>query len=631
MASFLDKVKLNTAVTKFNKFDLSCDHITTTDWMHLSPVYNKEMIPKEKLSINVEAMARLAPMSVPTFGRGNINLRAFFVPYRTIFPAWNDFITDVSHTPFNSTTSSGSLVSSVPTVTNYALRTLFVGDQGENPLYGYCTFVDNPNSEVYDYRFQDDTDNYYYLKLTPKGRRVIKILESLGYKIQWRVFAQGTEPTFSALPILAFAKVYCDWYWPQQYSESLSEIQTFFKQDSTTTFNLTSYNLKKIFDIVDLVCYDSDYFTSAWDNPVAPNSGGYSDVQVPDITNGQTSSTSSISVVKTSPTAGTINGTPWISRDATTNVAQPGAITQYAVDALKAVTDYMKRHQIAGAKALDRFFSRFGVALPAEKLNRCVYIGSKLVPLQIGDVTSTSDTTGLQQTNDPFGYDRLGSFAGRGVGYGQGNFDFETDEYGMIIVCSSVIPSVGYYQGIDRNIMHINKLDFYTPEFDQLGTQAIAATELVVPTDGAYQEDVLLQNAIFGYAPRYAEYKIAKDKVTGDFRYPSMNESLMTNNGWHFMRQFPESEKDALDLDQYGTASWITHSKEFVQGKDANQFNRIFQSYSVDEQLADHLAVIYHFDVGVVAPMHKLWDTYEFDESNRGKEVTMDVNGVKMN
>lgn len=626
MASFFDKVKIKTATEEFNKFDLSCDHITTTDWMHLSPIYNKEMVPKEKLSINVEAMTRLAPMSVPTFGRGNINIRAFFVPYRTIFPGWNDFISDVSHMPHNQASGTAFILTTVPRVSNTNIRRLFVNDDGSDAAYGLATSTSTVPSS-YDFVLQmNSTSTVYYITLTAKGRRIMKIIESLGYKIIWH----QTDNYYSALPILAYAKVYCDWYWPQAYPEATSGIENLFKQDSSSTFDLSSNHLWSIFTLADLVSYDSDYFTAAWDNPVGPNNGGSSSFSLVDVTN-QNNSGAYIAAVTnntSSSTAGLNNNTPVLINNGTSNKHDVVNVTQYALDALKSLTDYMKRHQLAGAKALDRFFARFGTVLPAEKLNRSVYIGSKLVPLQFGDVTSQTDTTGINATNDPYGYDRLGAFAGRGLGYGQGNFDFETDEYGMLIICSSCVPSVGYYQGFDRTILHMNKTDFWTPEFDQLGTQAIATGELNVPKDGQLQQSVNLVQNIFGYTPRYAEYKIGRDKVTGDYRYDTMNKSLMTNNGWHFMREFPEFLSDTSNTSIY-QQGWLTHSSQFVQGTDAQQYNRIFQSYAIDENKADHFSVIYHFDVGMNAPMKSLWDTYDFD--SKGKEVTEDVNGVKMN
>ena len=101
MASFLDKIKVNTAIDNRNKLDLGCDHITTANFMQYNVAWFKELVPNEKISVSMETFTRLNPMPVPTFGRAKINNRAFFVPFRTIFPAWNDFITDVRHTYAN--------------------------------------------------------------------------------------------------------------------------------------------------------------------------------------------------------------------------------------------------------------------------------------------------------------------------------------------------------------------------------------------------------------------------------------------------------------------------------------------------------------------------------------------------
>ena len=101
MASFLDKIKVDTAVENRNKLDLGCDHITSANFMQYNVAWCKELVPKEKISVSMETFTRLNPMPVPTFGRAKINNRAFFVPFRTIFPAWNDFITDSRHSYAN--------------------------------------------------------------------------------------------------------------------------------------------------------------------------------------------------------------------------------------------------------------------------------------------------------------------------------------------------------------------------------------------------------------------------------------------------------------------------------------------------------------------------------------------------
>lgn len=125
MANFLDKTQVNTAITDNTKLDLGHQLITTADFMQLQPVFTKEMVPGEKLDVNVETFARLNPLPVPTFGRSSMRLRSFFVPYRTVFRGWNDFITDSVHVP-SAVSSVSAIISQVPQFTNENLVDAFI-------------------------------------------------------------------------------------------------------------------------------------------------------------------------------------------------------------------------------------------------------------------------------------------------------------------------------------------------------------------------------------------------------------------------------------------------------------------------------------------------------------------------
>lgn len=590
MANFLDKFKINTAIKDHVKLDLSSDHITTSNFMQYDIAFAKEMVPKEKISINMETFARLSPMPVPTFGRARINNRAFFVPFRTIFPAWNDFITDIQHS--NASGTSG-VVNSVPQISVHTIWNFMRNNAEDYQIMQEFQDGDyNPQTEPMD--FVDESGNGY--RLLSNGRWFVKLLNSLGYQI-----APYTRPTginYSALPLLATAKVYYDWYYPSAYADDLlaKQLNSFFRKDNYVgVWVLSESDIEQLFlSIEKFVNYDSDYFTSAWQNANSPNDGSYSSMSFGDINRNTPGNEIDYFEIKT-----TEQGTPMVS-------SQEGgtAFTQYALNALRSMTDYMKRHQLVGARALDRYLSRFGVQLSAEKLNRSVYIGTKSQDIQFGDVMSTADTEGSQ----------LGNYAGKGIGYGQGNFDFETDEYGMIIIVSTIQPKAGYYQGVDRMVMHTGKLDFWTPEFDNLGTQAISKSELFIPTNmtNTNLNLALLQSGIFGFTPRYAEYKIGKDRLTGDYRYNSINTG---ENSWHTLREV-----------NFNSVDDIVINSNFVRGKDADQYSRIF--YNTDASV-DKFRIIHHFDIASYSPMKALFDTYEFED--KGKEVIMNANGVKMN
>ena len=173
MASFLDKFKVKTAIEKNTTLDLSCQHLTTSNWMEYSPVYTKEMVPGEKLSVGVETFARLAPMPVPTMGRALIHNRAFFVPYRTVFKGWNDFITDTMHV---SSDENGpqNIPSTVPYFTNYDLVKLFINS--ENKLTKQAGTKSSTDFTLSIHSYDQDGLNsmggYLDLAFTNLGRRL---------------------------------------------------------------------------------------------------------------------------------------------------------------------------------------------------------------------------------------------------------------------------------------------------------------------------------------------------------------------------------------------------------------------------------------------------------------------------
>lgn len=671
MASYLDKFKVKVGIDDNTKLDLSCQHITTADFMQLAPVYCKEMVPGETLRVNQETFTRLAPMPVPTFGRANVHNRGFFVPYRTVWKGWNDFITDTRHvgsqySPGGAINSTAGIFSQVPYFTMgnliYALvmRNDSTGDMfvqprnngvgsGQRFVGSLRSAVSDTNIPVADVNnivgpnvasdlwiasypaggvFPSGTDynaltDILGVKWNAKGRQIMKILNSLGYQVTGDYSMQSVK--MSALPLLAYLKVYLDWYYPAAYygDATYTVLDSILNYDPAgSDYEIGYLQLFAILNLLSFVNYDSDYFVSAFDNPEGPNTDAASTVTLYDPSNGSGNSATSNAAISNAnrrivsfpnPSNNMVApNTPLITGLLGDSDTARGlsTISQYALNALKSLTDYMKRHQLVGARAMDRYLARFGKSLSAEKLNRSLYLNHMSFGLQIGDIMSQSDTAGAQ----------LGDYAGKGLGFGQANYEHSTDEYGMFIITSSIVPTVGYYQGIDRTILHLGKLDFWTPEFDQLGNQAISKAELFINTKNpTIMSGLDSWNGIFGYTPRYAEYKVGRDRLTGDFRVNTLTAAGDTSNSWHLMREF--------DASSFGyNSNNVKHSKEFVEGEDQSQYNRIF--YNTDNS-ADHFVVIHNFSVMSMSPMCSLYDTYEFD--SKGKSVTADVNGVKVN
>jgi len=327
------------------------------------------------------------------------------------------------------------ILQTCPTVDMANLCRAFTSSIGDDPAgAGMLYQVSGAEGDV---QVVDGTDGIYY-NYTVRGRQCVKLLEQMGYKLDYSV--KEGEVVLSAMPLLALAKIYCDWMFPQQYSNisAYDKLLAMCNLDiNLGAITLTSDNVRLILDVCSYVQYDSDYFVSAWDTPNQPSPGNHSDFKLVNIdsvgqvmtgvqagsvfnlensgyvsnNSGSVTSDNRIGGVNAPFISPYVNSVNPISQASTVSVSP---ISEYLLHSLHALTDYMKRHQLAGSRAFDRYLARFGKALPAEKMNRSVYLGAGVQNIQIGDIMSTADTDGAQ----------LGSFAGKGLSYGNSHFDF---------------------------------------------------------------------------------------------------------------------------------------------------------------------------------------------------------------
>lgn len=217
MASYLDKAQINTAITDNTKLDLGHQHITTADFMQLNVSMIQELVPGSKLDVNMESFARLNPLVVPTFGRAGMRHRAFWVPFRTLFRGFTDMIVDAPHvgSAGYSAGATGALIGSVPRVSAGDLCDAFLNYVGTSSTDSAgMIYQVTPNAQNSNWDFQYTTGGVTYSYCySVKGRQCLKLLESLGYKLDWT--QHNKSEYFSALPLLALAKIYTDWYYPQ--------------------------------------------------------------------------------------------------------------------------------------------------------------------------------------------------------------------------------------------------------------------------------------------------------------------------------------------------------------------------------------------------------------------------------
>lgn len=627
MASFFDKVRIRTAAGRRNKMTYDQDHITTSDFFVNQVVFSKQLVPNTDFKVSALAFSRLQPLTVPTFGRADIRLRAFFVPYHTVFRGWFDFISD----SVNVAADTVGLESDIPRISGNEIFNLFFNSTYQSQFGTSGTGVGENIDFVGIVRdSQGIVTQEKPIVLWPNGRQMYKVLLSLGYQI----ICEGDSSVanaryFNALPLLCYGKAMCDWYMSSQYYGQISvinEVMKLFEKSGSSGVLLTATDLGNILSLACYSHYDDDYFTSAWDNPTSPNLRG-SSVVINDIEiSGRTGETGiSHSVVTSSAYGsgsspeGTVPNIHGVNT-AGASTASPYNVTQYILDSLKALTDWFKRNQFAGGRAMDRFKARFGIKPSVEELHRSRYLGAHSVPLQIGDVFSSADTDGAG----------LGDFAGRGYAAND-DMSWSVDtgsDYGQFIILATIVPRVGYVQGLSREVLQRSRFDFWSPEFDALGSQAISKSELFIPQDLAgvsSSVDVtdMFIDKIFGFTPRYSHYKVGRDQLSGDFMLSSRNVGL---SSWHMFRLFDNPSLDDL------THSWQftlgRPSVTFVTQLNSTQYDRIFANTTGTD---DHFICYFRFDVSMLTPMRNLYDVYQFDDTHSGDETSIPLNGTQLN
>jgi len=170
-----------------------------------------------------------------------------------------------------------------------------------------------------------------------------------------------------------------------------------------------------------------------------------------------------------------------------------------------------------GTRYVEQMMAIWGVRPPDFRVQRPEYIGGGSFNLVITPVAATDGTT-----------DPLGTLGGAGTANGQVSGSYAATEHGYIMVLLSVKTELSYQQGIHPLWSRRTRYDFPVPAFAGLGEQAILRREIYATGDPANDE------IVFGYVPRYEEYRTDVSRVTAIMRSTAAG----TLDQWHFAEDF---------------------------------------------------------------------------------------------
>lgn len=176
--------------------------------------------------------------------------------------------------------------------------------------------------------------------------------------------------------------------------------------------------------------------------------------------------------------------------------------------------EWLEKNARGGTRYIESILSHFGVKSSDKRLQRPEYITGMKTPVVISEVLNTAGAAGAPVQGNMAGH-AVSVTAGAGGSY-------YVEEHGWIMGIMSVMPKPAYFQGIPRKFTKLDQLDYYWPSFANIGEQPVYNKEIY-----SFQAN---GDDVFGYVPRYAEYKFENNRVAGNFA---------TNlDFWHLGRKF---------------------------------------------------------------------------------------------
>lgn len=207
---------------------------------------------------------------------------------------------------------------------------------------------------------------------------------------------------------------------------------------------------------------------------------------------------------------------------------------------VNALQQFLETNMRKGFRYFDFIEGHFGKGPTHQELDMPVFIGGFNEIVNINSVTQTS----AGDDSSP-----LGSFAGQASLFGQSRtISHYCDDYGYIIGLVSIVPTPAYSQLLPKHFLKHSQLDYYFPEFAQIGMQPIpkkevAPLQLMVENPNDYASKL---EQTFGYQRPNYDMVASVDEIHGQFRIGHDVRNMLIQR---IFGQFPELGNEFLTID----------------------------------------------------------------------------------
>lgn len=506
-----------------NGFDLSQKHVFTTRPGHVVPCLALETVPGDHIEINMANLTRTMTLNTAAFVRAKFNFDFYFVPYTQLWHPFNQFVNQRADK--HSSNQKGILYA--PTVSLGAVLEL-IG----NAILQVDTTLNQASDDIFGFNW---------------GVNALRLLDMLGYGAYYELLeftndqdvheyaGQYSDIYINVFRLAAYQHIWYDIYRNKYFDveeEYVNLVQghdyvKYFNFDDIACTNLatsripvnltTLFSNDRIFGLFQqrYVQYKKDLLTSVMPSTQfgAVSSVSFNGIRI----QGNSADEQEEGTVFLNDSVHPLLAFSQPNTDGDSwNV--PSAFDVLQLRKAEVLQKWKQLTLRAGNMVDDNWRAHYGKTPRYENDENVLYLGSHQSQLQINPVESTNVNPSLSQ--------KVGSLGATGTSFSNGQkitFDLgENGDYGIIMCMCYFVPENEYNAlGMDKANTLYEQFDFFTPEFENIGLEAVGRSLYDLSTHPGHRNDVL------GYAPRYWMYKTALDKVHGNFiDDPSVQGSL---------------------------------------------------------------------------------------------------------
>lgn len=210
---------------------------------------------------------------------------------------------------------------------------------------------------------------------------------------------------------------------------------------------------------------------------------------------------------------------------------------------LIATQELLERDNRNGVRYTEILEGRYGVTNPDLLLYRPQYLGGTSQLLGTTPVIQTSATDNISPQGNLAGYG-VTSDGGRVV-------DASFGEWGYIMGLVCVTSEPQYQYGCDKLYTMQDRFDFYHPEFNYIGDEAITNGQVFCQGDDIVDnEGNIIDNQAFCYSERNGYYKQNLNEICGRLRSNSKDTQGNSNTlqYWHYAEEWTEKPELSEDF-----------------------------------------------------------------------------------